>query len=195
MESIAQSFDKLIAPIGPNAFFNDYWEKQYLHLERNLPGLYDSLFSLCDVDRWILTTSSIDQPNAILVAPPEGTEVSQQRYRAGELPIETAYEVFTKGHSLVLNQLESTWQPISRLTEMLGEVFCARIGVNAYLTPIGSKTFPVHIDNHDVFILQVYGEKVWRLHQFEHLPIYYLEYQQDLKLPPFWSRPGSSPLL
>ncbi|HEY4592363.1 MAG TPA: cupin domain-containing protein [Thermoanaerobaculia bacterium] len=193
MESVAQSFETLIDPVTPDAFFKDYWEKQHLHLERNRPSLYDDLFSLGDVDRWILSTRQTDQTDAILVAPPEGTEVSQQRYRAGELPIEVAYEVFTKGYSLVLNRLENTWQPVARLTEMLGQVFCARIGVNAYLTPVGSKTFPVHIDNHDVFILQVYGEKVWQLHEFEHLPIYYLEYREYLKLPSFWNEPGSFP--
>ena len=195
MESITQSFEKLIAPVDPSEFFKRYWERQYLHLERDQPGLYDHLFSIDDVDRWILATSTLDRADAILVAAPEGSEISMQKYRAGELPIEVAYDNFATGHSLVLNQLESTWQPLSRLTEMLGEVFCARIGVNAYLTPVGSKTFPVHIDNHDAFILQVDGEKVWQLHQFEHLPVFYLEYKQDLKLPSYWNRPATFPFL
>lgn len=195
MNNTAQCFETLISPIHSQEFFDFYWERQHLHLERNQPGLYDSLFSLRDVDRWILATKTMDEPDGILVTPPEGSGVSVQRYRTGELPVEVAYEAFANGNSLVLNRLESTWQPLSRLTEMLGEVFCARVGVNAYLTPVGSKTFPVHIDNHDVFILQVYGEKVWRLHQFEHLPIYSLEYKQDLKLPSYWSKPGTSPLL
>jgi hypothetical protein len=41
----------------------------------------------------------------------------------------------------------------------------------------------------------VYGEKVWQLHELEHLPVYYLEYREDLKLPSFWNRPESFPLL
>jgi ribosomal protein L16 Arg81 hydroxylase len=196
MKSIVESFSSLIAPLAPDEFLARYWEKQYLHLERNQSGLYDNLFGLDDVDRWILATRT-GEADGILIVPPAGTEVSLQRYRTGELAADKAYEAVADGHSLVLNQLEKTWPPLAPLLAMLGEVFCARIGVNAYLTPVGSKAFPVHIDNHDAFILQVFGEKVWQLHQLEHLPVpaHNLEYKQDLQMPPLWDNPGTSPRL
>jgi len=196
MAPLAESFASLIAPVTPEDFLARYWERGYLHLERNRPGLYDDLFGLGDVDRWILATRTGD-PDGILVVPPTGSEVSLQRYRTGELAADQAYEAVAEGHSLILNQLEKTWPPLGPLLSMLGEVFCARIGVNAYLTPVGSKAFPVHIDNHDAFILQVFGEKVWQLHEFEHLPVssHSLEYKQDLDIPPLWDSPGEAPRL
>jgi hypothetical protein len=194
MPPSAPSFRNLIAPVDPDEFFDHYWEKRYLHLDRNQAGLYDPLFSLGDVDRWILGTKTGDV-DGILVAPPEGSAVSVQLYRTGELPIEKAYDAFTKGHSLILNRLESTWYPLAPFIQMLGEAFCAQIGVNAYLTPAGSRAFPVHVDHHDALILQVYGEKVWQLHQLEHLPVHQLQYQQDLDPPGLWETPGSSPRL
>jgi ribosomal protein L16 Arg81 hydroxylase len=194
MRAVDASFRSLIDPVDPDEFLAHYWEKRYLHLERGQAGLYDHLFSLNDVDRWILGTKT-DDVDGIVMAPPEGSEVSFQRFRTGELPIETAYDAFAKGHSLILNRLESTWYPLSPLTETLGELFSARVGVNAYLTPAGSRAFPVHVDYHDAFILQVHGEKVWRLHELEHLPVHQLYYRQDLDIPGLWEKPGSSPLL
>lgn len=196
MASIAESFASLIAPVTRDEFLASYWEKRYLHLERNRLGLYDDLFGLKDIDRWILATRT-GEADGILVVPPEGSEVSLQRYRTGEFAADKAYEAVADGHSLILNQLEKTWPPLAPLLSMLGEVFCARIGVNAYLTPVGSKAFPVHVDNHDAFILQVFGEKVWQIHALEHLPVssHSLEYKQDLVIPPLWDSPGAAPHL
>jgi ribosomal protein L16 Arg81 hydroxylase len=146
------------------------------------------------VDRWILSAKA-DDVDGILVASPEGSQVSVERYRTGQFPIETAYAALSKGHSLVLNRLESTWYALAPLIEMLGELFGAQIGVNAYLTPAGSKTFPVHVDLHDAFILQVHGKKVWRLHQLKPQPVQRLRYQQDLEIPGLWGNLESSPLL
>jgi ribosomal protein L16 Arg81 hydroxylase len=36
--------------------------------------------------------------------------------------------------------------------------------VNAYITPPGAQGFDVHRDDHDVFVLQVSGEKHWHVH-------------------------------
>jgi len=39
----------------------------------------------------------------------------------------------------------------------------ARFQTNIYLTPPGGKGFTPHWDNHDVFVLQVYGSKHWKV--------------------------------
>ena len=62
----------------------------------------------------------------------------------------------------------------------LSESFCAQIGVNVYLTPKGSQTFPVHVDEHDVFVLQVQGEKIWRLYEMQELTVMRRDYKADL---------------
>ncbi len=186
MRSSKDFFANLITPLAPEEFFSGYWERDYLHLERDQSGLYDDFFSLGDVDRWLLSTRTGDPDGALLV-PPGGSDVSVQRFRAGELPVHRAYEALADGHTLILNQIERSWPKLSRLVECLGEVFCARIGVNAYLTPQGSRAFPLHIDSQDSFILQVSGEKVWQLHDLAHLPAQ-LEYGQDLAAAPLWDR-------
>lgn len=187
MSSAISSFAALIAPLTPETFLAEHWEKTYLHLSRNQPGLFDELFSLEDVDRWLRSTK-VSHPDGVLTTPPEGSEggTRTQRYRPQDLRIEDLYESFAKGHSLVLNYLEDSWPPLFGLVEALGRAFAARIGVNSYLTPKGSRTLSIHTDDHDVFVLQVQGEKVWRLHELRNLSVMRLDYKQDLAFTPEW---------
>jgi len=194
MADCTSTLEDFLAPVSPDDFFTNYWEQDRLHISRGRPGVYDALFSVEDVDRWLASVKG-DQADALVMAAPDGADSGKKQYRPGEIGIEQIYDLFSKGYSLVLNGLESTWPPLAGLREMLGEVFCGEIGMNVYLTPLGSRTFPVHIDNHDVFILQVFGSKLWRLHEFEHLPIMRLDYMKDLNHPDYWSRPGTAPVL
>jgi hypothetical protein len=52
---------------------------------------------------------------------------------------------------------------MQHLAGALGGELGARIQMNVYLTPPGSRGFKPHYDTHDVFIAQVHGSKVWRL--------------------------------
>ncbi len=72
------------------------------------------------------------------------------------------------------------------MVEALGRTFAAKIGVNMYLTPKGSRTLSIHSDDHDVFVLQVQGEKVWQLHELRNLSVMRLDYKQDLAFTPEW---------
>lgn len=184
------SLDDLLQPTPVAEFIRDYWEQEYLYVPRNREGHFDCLFSIDDVDRWLSSTRSGD-PDSVLVTPPEGADsgkpdAGMRRYRPRDVPIDHLYEVFAKGHSLVLNHLEDSWVPVSSLVRMLARNFCANVGVNVYLTPRGARTFPIHIDDHDVFVLQVYGEKLWQLHERNQLPVMRLEYGKDLLFPADW---------
>lgn len=189
------SFEDLIAPVSTQEFLDGYWEKTFLHLERGQEGYFDDLFSMGDIDRWLASTRS-GHSESIVVTPPmgaDGTRGPVKSYQPREVPIEEISDAFTKGHSVVLNRLEDSWPAITPLVKMFGAVFCADVGVNAYLTPRGSQTFPLHTDNHDVFVLQIHGEKVWRLKALEELPLMRLSYAKDLHYPQGWGGGGDFP--
>ena len=179
MDPVNLSFEDLIYPMKPQTFLDDYWEGKYLHVSRHSGDRFEDLFSLRDVDRWLMSVRS-GLPDSILLTAPQGAESGAERFRPQDSIVDHVYESFSKGHSVVLNYLEDSWPPLSRLVRSLSEAFCAQIGVNVYLTPKASQTFPVHVDEHDVFVLQVQGEKIWRLHEMQELTVMRRDYKKDL---------------
>jgi ribosomal protein L16 Arg81 hydroxylase len=181
------AFAELIAPVATATFFAEFWEQEYLHLPRNRRGFFDDLFSIADVDRWLMSVRN-GLPDSVLVTPPAGAESGKQSLRPQDVSIEELYASFAKGSSIVINYLEDSWPPLSGLVKMLGSVFSADIGINMYLTPKGSRTFPVHVDDHDVLVLQVYGEKSWNLHDLRLVPVngVRLAFQKDLAFTSEW---------
>lgn len=186
-----ESFQDLIAPVSVEDFFANHWERTYLHV-RHQPGRFSEYFSMRHIDSWLSSVRS-GLADSILVASPEGAEKQTDRYRPQDLSVESAYAAFGKGHSLVLNHLED-WPSLQRLVKALSKVFHSDIGVNAYLTPKGSRTFPIHTDEHDVLVLHLEGEKVWRLHEFSLLQLG-LSQKKNFKFTEEWYNRTKTPEL
>ena len=73
-------------------------------------------------------------------------------------------ELFADGSTVVLQALHRTHAPIARFAADLSADLGHPVQVNAYVTPPQNQGFSSHYDVHDVFVLQVAGEKRWRLH-------------------------------
>jgi hypothetical protein len=71
--------------------------------------------------------------------------------------------LFVGGATIVLQGLHRTWGPLIGFTQQLAEELGHPVQANAYVTPRQSTGFSDHYDVHDVFVLQVAGEKRWRL--------------------------------
>jgi ribosomal protein L16 Arg81 hydroxylase len=74
-------------------------------------------------------------------------------------------ELFLDGHTVVLQGLHRLWPPLIDFAGALTTDLGHPVQVNAYVTPASSQGFSAHYDVHDVFVLQVAGEKRWRIHQ------------------------------
>lgn len=72
--------------------------------------------------------------------------------------------LFAQGHSLVLQGLHRTHPPLLEFSQQLAADLGHPVQVNAYVTPAQSTGFSAHYDVHDVFVLQIAGEKQWRLY-------------------------------
>ena len=70
---------------------------------------------------------------------------------------------FADGATLVLQGLHRTWEPLLDFSQQLAADLGHPNQVNAYVTPPQSTGFSDHYDVHDVFVLQVEGEKRWRI--------------------------------
>lgn len=87
-----------------------------------------------------------------------GAEVSDQ------VSSDKVLAEFAAGATIVLQGLHRMWPPLVDFTRRLVEELGHPAQVNAYVTPPSSQGFSPHYDTHDVFVLQVSGEKHWVIH-------------------------------
>ncbi len=71
--------------------------------------------------------------------------------------------LFAEGASIVLQGLHRAWGPARAVAQDLAADIGHPVQVNAYVTPPQSRGFDDHYDVHDVFVVQVEGEKHWRV--------------------------------
>lgn len=155
---------ELLAPIDEGDFFRTYWEQRYLFVERGDPSFYGSLFTLADVDRAIAAAVDAHQDNLSLIPPPD-SDRPIGHHQPGALPLSNVYEAFNRGDTIRLMAVDRAWPPVAALAAEIGARLSCSVNTNFYLTPARQQGFPVHVDTHDVFILQVSGSKEWFLYE------------------------------
>ncbi|WP_426040534.1 cupin domain-containing protein [Brevundimonas sp. TWP2-3-4b1] len=72
--------------------------------------------------------------------------------------------LYRRGGTVILNQLHQSDITLAAFCRAVERIFSCHVQTNIYLTPPGSQGFHTHYDSHDVFILQIEGEKAWRLY-------------------------------
>jgi bifunctional lysine-specific demethylase and histidyl-hydroxylase NO66 len=88
---------------------------------------------------------------------------------------------FADGATIVLQALHHTWPAVAEFCRRLELDLGHPVQANAYYTPARSQGFGVHHDTHDVFCLQVAGEKRWRVFEpLLELPLKEQRYSSEL---------------
>jgi ribosomal protein L16 Arg81 hydroxylase len=164
-----------LVTVFPAVFGAEYWgQKPLLSRAADLGQDFSDLFSTAAVDELVadrgIRTPFVRMANEGTVLPSArftgsggfGAEISDQ------LDGEKVLREFTDGSTLVLQGLHKTWAPLAEFTRQL----IADVGhpsqVNAYITPASSRGFDPHYDVHDVFVIQIAGEKRWTIHEPVH---------------------------
>jgi ribosomal protein L16 Arg81 hydroxylase len=161
--------------IPPRDFADDYWAKRpLLTTAAELGRDFSDLFGRDDVDE-LISSRALRTPFVRMAK--EGDVLPPARYTApGGFGAEVADQVssekvlaeFAAGATLVLQGLHRTWTPIAEFARDLAAELGHPCQVNAYITPASSRGFDPHYDVHDVFVLQIYGQKHWRIHKPVH---------------------------
>jgi ribosomal protein L16 Arg81 hydroxylase len=163
---------QVLRPVEADAFFRDYWEKQPLHVARNDPSYYRSLFSLHDLDAVIaFSRPKFVEPGDFKPnGPPKHAYV--QGWLADDEPFPTVLyptvaevqQSFLRGKTVILTAVQHRWPPAAALCRSLEAFFGCPVHANMYLTPPGAQGFDAHFDGHEVFVLQLEGTKHWRFY-------------------------------
>jgi len=160
---------------SPQTFASEVWGNRPLVSTRaELEQDFSDLFSLDAADELVaeraLRTPFVRMAKEGTVLPPAaytsgggyGAEVADQ------LDADKVLAAFADGSTLVLQGLHRTWPPIADFIRQLNADLGYPCQVNAYITPASSRGFDPHYDVHDVFVIQIHGEKRWIIHE----PVY-----------------------
>ena len=161
--------------VDPADFAAGHWgSRPLLTAAADLPRDFDDLLDLAAVDE-LVSRRGLRTP--FLRVAKDGEVVNASRFtRSGGAGAEIADQVaddrllqlVLDGSTLVLQGLHRTWPPLIDFGGRLAAELGHPVQVNAYVTPPSSRGFSAHFDVHDVFVLQVAGQKRWVIHQPVH---------------------------
>lgn len=136
------------------------------HFPATDPKRHAVLLSVADLDAFLATDAARE---------PRVSMADSRRVGSAAVPLDSylrddgradlpgLFAAFDKGATLVVSQFHELHAPLMRFCRGLEQVFLHGVQANIYLTPPGAQGFRVHYDTHDVLVLQVAGEKRWRL--------------------------------
>ncbi|XP_063059001.1 ribosomal oxygenase 2 [Engraulis encrasicolus] len=158
-------FTSLISPIGVEEFFRDYWEKKPLFLQRSdqeLVNYYQSLFQLSDLKE--LCGQELEYGRDLNVCRCVNGKKKVMN-KDGRVSYNNLRKDFDQRKATIqFHQPQRFKDELWRIQERLESFFGGLVGSNVYITPKASQGLPPHYDDVEVFILQLEGQKHWRLY-------------------------------
>ncbi|WP_138756610.1 cupin domain-containing protein [Modestobacter altitudinis] len=157
--------------VDPEVFAAEHWARRpLLSTAGQLGGTFTDLLTLDAVDE-LLSTRGLRTP--FLRIAKDGAVVDTKRFTssqgagaevADQVSSDSVLRLFAEGSTVVLQGLHRLWPPLIQFAGQLAADLGHPTQVNAYVTPPSSRGFSPHYDVHDVFVLQVAGEKHWTIH-------------------------------
>lgn len=163
-----------LAPLVGDAqeFLSRHWTRTPLLRRAVSPDAFAGLLSL-EVLTDLLTSRALRLPHVRLVR--DGQQVAESQYtgvrRIGHGTVTDAIDPgkvlshFGLGATLVLDAVELLVPAVGSLCERLAASLSCPVDAVAFLTPPGRKGLAAHIDDEDVFVLQLSGSKRWTVHE------------------------------
>ena len=158
--------DWILHPFPREKFFKEHYQKKPLIIQRKemLNNTVDTTDYYADLFPMLGLAKCIDSfPNQRLnndfVIVKEGFITPPQFKK-----VHDAYGAYLSGHTLAAFIMNRLWANLGKLVDSLESDFGFPFRVNVYLTPRGSQGFFPHTDQHDFFILQMAGEKLWHIY-------------------------------
>jgi lysine-specific demethylase/histidyl-hydroxylase NO66 len=160
----------LVDPLGyligagrEDDFFARVYEREALVVHHQAAERFAGLISLDDIDR-IVTTLDLREGQLTLADASADVDASEYVDDAKYIDRGAVADRYRRGATIVLNQAHQFDPALARLCRGLEHAFSSHVQTNIYLTPPSAQGFRTHYDNHDVLVIQVEGEKAWRLY-------------------------------
>jgi ribosomal protein L16 Arg81 hydroxylase len=161
---------RLIA-VDRDEFASQYWGQQpLLTPAADVPGGFAELLDANAIDE-LVSQRGLRTP--FLRVAKNGATLTDKAFTApggvgagiaDQVSEDRLVRLFAEGSTLVLQALHRTWPPVLEFCQKLAAELSHPVQANAYVTPPQNQGFSAHYDVHDVFVLQIDGEKQWRIH-------------------------------
>jgi lysine-specific demethylase/histidyl-hydroxylase NO66 len=162
---------RLIA-VDWDRFADRYWGQQpLLSPAADLPGGLTQLLSAYSIDE-LVSQRGLRTP--FLRVARNGATLADRAFTApggvgagisDQVSDDRLVRLFADGSTLVLQALHRFWPPIIEFCQRLAAELGHPVQANAYITPPQNQGFSAHYDVHDVFVVQIDGEKQWQIHR------------------------------
>lgn len=158
--------------VPADRFAAEFWGRRaLLSPAADLQRGFDDLLTADAVDE-LLADRALRTPFIRMAK--EGTVLPSSAYTASagfgaevgdQVSTDRVLAEFAAGATIVLQGLHRTWRPLRDFSRQLILDLGHPVQINAYITPAQSRGFDPHYDVHDVFVLQISGEKRWVVHE------------------------------
>ena len=153
----------------PDGFAARHWGQRPLYRPGADPDGFADLFGPDAVDT-LLSERGLRTPFLRLAR--EGRTAGDREFTAGggvgaliadQVSEDRVLAAYAGGSTIVLQALHRTWAPLLTFSHELAADLAHPVQINAYITPAQNRGFDDHYDVHDVFVLQIEGEKHWQV--------------------------------
>ena len=157
------TFHDLIHPISFEDFKEKYWDNQVMLVRREDANYFQSLINISKVDE-VLDFHRPKGGGLRVVKNQQPLNPKKYENHDGSLNLNQLYAAYGDGYTIVVNEIDWFWKPIKALCHNIRHLLNHQTKGNLYLTPKNQTALSPHYDTHDVFVIQVEGEKHWRIY-------------------------------
>lgn len=159
----------LLSPTSVQQFLQTSWARAPFLAKADQKDRFESLPDLAEFEFLMSTVAAPGWLSFVknVVRPPSREQLTHD----GTLDLSAIHKAVADNQSLLLTRVHRLHSATRMLCQRItadfrsaGVVLRKPIRANAYYTPARSQGFAPHYDDHDVLVLQLQGDKLWRIH-------------------------------
>ncbi len=161
---------ELLAPVSPETFFAEYHDRQPLHVKGGA-AKFAGVLGWRAINRLLDMTHAWSSQSLKLYL--DGKPIPVEQYCVSALSRDAVQgmqpdaakvaECIRRGASVVMNDVDSLTPGLAGVSAALEGAGLGKAQANVYISWQSHKAFPAHYDTHDVWAVQVEGEKIWNV--------------------------------
>lgn len=159
-------FVDIIKGTSKEEFFEKYYGQRLL---RSHLGI-ESVLTLIDWDKFnsLLDITTVHNGKNIGYSKSGEAEFNPSSIwlQNGKLSSQEVSNLISTGHTFIINSIHTRLNSFDSLANDMQSVFREDVNFNIYLSQKPEVGFGLHWDDHDVFAIQVYGRKYWKVFGF-----------------------------